>query len=89
MSILQKAKATIQSRRRKYLATFSTPTGNEVLKDLARFCYAHQSAASESEKTTYIALGRQEVWLRIQHYLQLSDEELWELYQIPKNSAGN
>jgi hypothetical protein len=51
-----------------------------VLRDLAKFCRAHETTASPSDRDTYIKEGRREVWLRIQQHLRLTDEQLWELF---------
>jgi hypothetical protein len=51
-----------------------------VLKDLAKFCFATQSTAHINERAQAMLEGRRAVWLRIQEHLQLSEEELWNLY---------
>lgn len=69
----------IQGRQRQYKLTFNTQPGSAVLRDLARFCRANVSAFHEDQRATDLALGRQEVWLRIQNHLQLSPDELWRI----------
>ena len=81
MNLVQKAKDLLQTRRHKYLAVFDTPAGKDVLRDLARFCRAHETTVAPDARTTDILEGRREVWLRIQHHLQLSDDDLWDLYK--------
>jgi hypothetical protein len=69
-------------RRYAYQKTFD-PNGvlsNAVLKDLARFCRAHESTFTADPRVQANLEGRREVWLRIQHHLKLSPDELWELY---------
>ena len=69
-------------RRYAYLKTFD-PKGVQsgaVLKDLARFCRAHESTFDADPRAHALAEGRREVWLRIQNHLKLSPEQLWSLY---------
>lgn len=67
-------------RRGAYQATFMGPRAEEVLKDLARFCRAHESTAHPDSHMAARLDGRREVWLRIQNHLRLTDDELWKLY---------
>jgi len=71
-----------QSYRRVFLGDGGDPSipGGAVLEDLARFCHAHESAFHKDERATLIMLGRQEVWLRIQHQLNMTDDQLWNFY---------
>ena len=77
----EQAKSFLASRRTAYLRTFRNPMGERVLEDLAQFCRAAESTARPDEKAMYILEGRREVWLRIQHHLQLNEDELWKLYK--------
>lgn len=77
--LLDKLRQLIQGRQRQYKLTFKSQPGEVVLRDLARFCRANVSAFHENQRATDVALGRQEVWLRIQNHLQLSPDELWRL----------
>ena len=74
-----KLRQLITGRQQCYKQTFRGPVGEVVLRDLARFCRANKSAFHENQRATDIALGRQEVWLRLQQHLQLSPTELWRL----------
>lgn len=76
----EKAIQFLSSRRRAYRETFDGPLAHVVLADIARFCRAHESTAHENERVSAQLDGRREVWLRIQHHLQLTDEQMWELY---------
>jgi hypothetical protein len=51
-----------------------------VLADLAKFCRAHDSTGHPDAHVAARLDGRREVWLRIQHHLKLSNDELWGLY---------
>ena len=74
-----KLRSIFSTRQRQYQQTFKSPVAKEVLRDLARFCRANTSVYHESQRATDIAIGRNEVWLRIQNHLQLSPDELWRL----------
>jgi hypothetical protein len=82
MSLVQRARLFLRSRQVSYYQTFN-PNGQDtrvVLKDLAAFCRANKSTG---HKDPYLAArldGRREVWLRIQQHLQLSEDDLWRLY---------
>lgn len=67
-------------RRYAYQTTFKGPLAEVVLKDLARFCRAHESTFDADPRVQANLDGRREVWLRLQHHLKLSPEKLWELY---------
>lgn len=79
MSLLERAKQYLSRRRTAYVKTFMNPFGEEVLRDLSRFCRAHSSTFHTDARAHAVAEGRREVWLRIQQHLQLSDDELWAL----------
>lgn len=66
-------------RAQAYRAAFEGPGGKLVLADLARFCRATQSTFHPDQRMSDVLVGRQEVWLRLQEHLQLTDDELWEL----------
>lgn len=62
-----------------YSHVFAGPDAKLVLKDLAQFCRAEQTTFQEDPRLHSLLEGRREVWLRIQKYLNLSPDELWEL----------
>ena len=80
MSLINRVRDFISRRRNAYCKTFLTPYGDEVLKDLARFCRANESTFHSNPKVQDVLEGRREVWLRIQRHLQLTDEQLWTLH---------
>lgn len=51
-----------------------------VLADLAKFSRANDSTGHQDPYIAARLDGRREVWLRIQHHLNLSTEELWSIY---------
>lgn len=78
--VVQKLRIALFNRRHAYRETFKGPYGQDVLKDLARFCRAHDSTFAADPRLHAMLEGRREVWLRLQHHLQLPPEQLWELY---------
>lgn len=78
--MIDRVRSFLKGRRTSYTRTFSNPSGEDVLKDLAKFCRAHRSTFHEDARLHAVMEGRREVFLRIANHLQLSDEKLWELY---------
>ena len=70
----------LMHRRGAYRSCFNSTPGKMVLKDLARFCHAHDSTFDEDPRVHAMLEGRREVWLRIQLHLQLDDDTLWEMF---------
>ena len=52
------------------------PASRAVLLDLARFCRGDRSCWNADPRIHAALEGRREVWLRIQNYLHLSEEDL-------------
>lgn len=77
---IEKLRLALGERRYAYQRTFQGPLAEVVLKDLARFCRAHESTFHADPRAHAMAEGRREVWLRVQNHLRLSPERLWELY---------
>ncbi|NBN62056.1 Bbp19 family protein [Pannonibacter tanglangensis] len=77
----------LQSRRQAYLSAFAGATGDTVLRDLAKFCRAHESTFHPDARIAAVLEGRREVWLRIQEHLQLTDEELYALKGGPTDAG--
>jgi hypothetical protein len=53
-----------------------------VLKDLAKFCRAHESTFHQDPRGHAVLEGRREVWLKIQEFLNLSIDEIYDLHKI-------
>lgn len=85
---MQKAREALDRRRYAYRTTFNGPLAEEVLRDLARFCRAHESTFDADPRVQANLDGRREVWLRLQHHLKLSPEQLWELYSGRPSDEG-
>lgn len=77
---IEKLRIALGERRYAYQKVFQGPLASVVLKDLARFCRAHESAFNADARLHAMAEGRREVWLRIQNHLRLSPDQLWTLY---------
>lgn len=80
--VTEKARNLLFHRRYAYNQLFNrkSPFFEIVVKDLARFCRAHDSTFHEDPRIHAMVEGRREVWLRIQRYLNLSPDELWSLF---------
>jgi hypothetical protein len=82
MDVFQKLRDFFVSKQQAYHQTFvpGNLSADKVLADLAKFCRAHQSTFHPDPRQHAILEGRREVFLRIEKFLQLSPEEIWELY---------
>jgi ribosomal protein S24E len=82
ISLLERAKNFLLHRSRAYRLVFhdSNPYTDEVLRDLAKFCRADRSTFHSDARAHAVMEGRREVWLRIQHHLHLTPDELTKLY---------
>lgn len=70
-----------EQNKRDFQLCFNSPSGREVLAYLALFCRATESPFVPGDKNaTFVAIGRHEVWLRIQNYLNLAPAQLVGLY---------
>ena len=72
----QVAYAIVHRRKRNYQVALTSPAGQEVLVDIARFCRAFESCYHQNQRKTDILIGRHEVWLHIQNHLKLTPEQL-------------
>lgn len=88
MNLIDRAKNFLFRRRTAYVKTFQGPFAEEVLADLARFCRANQTTFHSDSRVHAVAEGRREVWLRISQHLNLTDEQLWQLYGQSTRSNG-
>ncbi len=82
----------LSGRKTDYQFAFGSPAGQRVLMDLAPFCRAAETCGVPGDRDkTMILIGRNEVWLRIQQHLNLSQEDLFLLYsgQPPKKDQSN
>lgn len=87
--MLDLAKRYLTSRRAAYQRVFTRPNIDVqiVLEDLAKFCRAYESTFHVERSASDRLDGRREVWLRLAHHLQLTDDQIWDLYgnkSLPK-----
>lgn len=80
--LIEMAREYLFARRRAYQRKFDLvdPDTHVVLADLAEFCHANKTTAHVDERAAAMLEGRRQVWLRLQHHLRLSEEELWTIY---------
>jgi hypothetical protein len=58
-----------------------------VLRDLAKFCRANESTFAKDPRAHAVLEGRREVWLRIQQYLRLTEDELYQLHVVKEGGT--
>ena len=80
---LKLIKQTISDRKRAYSLAFTGPQGDEVMKDLAKFCRAEESCFHPDARVHAVMEGRREVWLHIRQHLALSEVEVFA--RLPLN----
>lgn len=75
-------------RKTAYQTTFGSVGGKTVLDDLASFCRAHETCIVPGDRDrTCILGGRNETWLRIRQYLELTPEQLVALHTKPAKAV--
>lgn len=79
---LEKAKLFVRGRKHAYQLVFNKESlyTKHVLADLAKFCRANTTTFHSDDRMHAVLEGRREVFLRIQQHLNLSEDELWDLY---------
>jgi hypothetical protein len=80
MTIPDIVKNFLRGRRQAYIAVFTGPDGEAVLKDLARFCRANKSTFNPDPYLAARLDGRREVWLRLMEHIGLTEDQLYKLY---------
>lgn len=78
----ERFKNWVFGRREAYRDVFDPrrPTSLIVLRDLAERCYAHETTMSNDPRDQAARESLRGLWLHIQHQINLTDEQLWELY---------
>lgn len=79
-----KIKNLFISRKRAYQNTFN-PNSKDVqfvLEDLQNFCRGRGSKFMGDSEKTLVMVGRNEVWERIQSYLNIPESKLAEISEI-------
>lgn len=78
----------LRGRKTDYQHVFSSPAGERVLADLAVFCRAAETCGVPGDHDrTFILIGRNEVWQRIQQHLGLTPVQLQRLYDAKATAA--
>lgn len=72
----------LRGRKLSYQRTFDLTDRDveAVLADLAKFCRANESTYNLDPRMHALLEGRREVWLRITQHLNLTSEQLYQLY---------
>lgn len=70
----------LKRRKTNYQLALTSPAGQAVLIDLAKFCRANATCFDADPRVNAALEGRREVWLRIQQHLNLTPEQLVALY---------
>ena len=84
----EQALQIITDRKRAYQVAFGSPAGEAVLADLAPFCRSRETCVVPGDRDrTWVLEGRREVWLRIRDHLDLTPEQLVEIYFRPAKGA--
>lgn len=86
---LSKLQYFIRGKKFDYCQVFNPKnmTSKRVLMDLAKFCRANKTTYNPDARIHAVLEGRREVWLHIQNYLQLTNEELYDLHEIKSNDT--
>jgi hypothetical protein len=87
--VIAKTRQFLFQRQDSYRSTFTAPSAYFVMRDLAKFCRAHDSTFHLEPNVAARLDGRREVWLRIAQHLNLTPEQLWELYGGSRPSPGD
>ena len=71
------------ARGQAYKRCFDGEDAESVLSDLERFCHANTTTHvdGDSHGTSQLE-GRRQVWLRIQGYRNLSDQQVGEIVEV-------
>ena len=79
----------LTGRKTDYQHVFNSPAGERVLADLAVFCRAVETCAVPGDRDrTFMLLGRNEVFQRIQQHLNRTPEQLLALYDARALAAA-
>lgn len=65
--------------QRAYQLTFGTPHGRRVLTDLAAYCHARKPTFEADARAHAFKEGQRDVFLRIQEFMSLTIEEIYQL----------
>jgi hypothetical protein len=85
----EEALKIVTDRKRAYQVVFGeSPASLAVLDDLTVFCRGREVCLVPGDRDrTYALLGRNEVYHRVRHHLDLTPEQLVEIYFRPAKGA--
>lgn len=83
----EKVRRVLFDRQISYRHTFNPESQMAiiVLKDLAKFCRAHETTFHQDPRVHAMLEGRKEVWIRIQNFTNMDSETLYKLYTKVEN----
>lgn len=84
-TLADRIRALLRRRQTAYQTLFAGPVGELVLSDLAKFCRACTTTFHPDPRVAAQLDGRREVFLRIQKYLKLTDDQVWDLVSKADN----
>lgn len=70
----------LDALRQAYQKVFSGPLGEEVLRDLAVFCGVGKDGFSRDPYEMAHNTGLRKVFLRVQSMLNISDQQIWGMF---------
>lgn len=86
--VVQEAKSILATRQQAYRQTFSSPVGQLVLSDLAKYCRAGRSTFHPNSRVSAFQEGRKDVFEKIAKYMNLTTDELYESIRREKEGRG-
>jgi len=81
MTPLDRLRSIVGNRTKCYRSVFNQERRDAalVLEDLAEFCRANEPTFHPDPRTHALLEGRREVWLRIQTYARLTEDDVLRL----------
>lgn len=70
----------LDALRQAYQKTFTGPVGEQVLKDLARYCGIGKDGFSRDALEIAHNTGLRKAFLRIQNMLNVTDDHIWRMF---------
>lgn len=82
MKAMNKILEKFSNNRRLYKQVFETPQGQDVLKDLAKFCHMQSPSYTPGDPHgTAYKEGMRRVFLRISNYLNMDEVEIQKMFK--------
>ena len=79
--LVEKTWNFVRRKKQDYNLVFprNSPAAQRVLADLSEFCRANDTVFNSDQRFTDVLIGRNEVFRRIQNFLNLSSADLYQL----------